>query len=519
MILRNVHRIHGIAQRQNARRLFHAGNGDPVSAMRDRGMIQAVTSERLSQQLRLHKTAIYAGFDPTAESLHVGNLLQIIGLLHFYIRGHDCVALVGGATGSIGDPSGRSTERTALSPEVLQRNTDRISHQLHKLFRNAKKHLRHNHNGKGEPSHGETLPTTTISVEVDGSLRIINNLQWFQGLHLLEFLSDVGRMARVGIMLSRDSVKNRMDTTEGLSFTEFSYQLLQAYDFAHLHSAHNVQVQIGGSDQWGNIVAGIDLIRRRSAQNGTSQSPLENDSEWDVSAYGVTLPLLTTSTGEKFGKSAGNAVWLDENMMSPYEFYQYLRRSPDSEVGKYLRFLTFLPTEEINRIMAEHKTAPQKHLPHRTLAREVTALVHGSDAAARAELQSLILFDNELNYLTRRAVLDAFGPQNTPPASTDDGHNSHHHHQEEILYRLPRYEAFPDGDESDTAMSVVELAVRSGVAKSKSAARKLVDANGLYLNGKKVAEHNPKIQKGQLLDGCIALLRSGKSKYKIILIE
>ncbi len=246
-------------------------------------------------------TAIYCGVDPTAKSLHLGNLVTLMGLLHFHIRGHQTIALVGGATGSIGDPSGRQSERVPLTQEVLQANVAGIESQIHRFFK---------HGASYAEKHG--FSTTNYLKP-----KVLNNFSWFNSMTVIDFLGSVGRYARVNTMLAKESVKSRMDTTQGISFTEFSYQLLQAYDFWYLYKHHDCRIQLGGSDQWGNITAGIDMISKRRTVDEE-----EKKDDMESRAFGITIPLLLTSTGEKFGKSAGNAVWLDESMTSVFDFYQ-----------------------------------------------------------------------------------------------------------------------------------------------------------------------------------------------------
>jgi tyrosyl-tRNA synthetase len=282
-------------------------------------------------------TAIYCGVDPTAKSLHLGNLVTLIGLLHFHIRGHQTIALVGGATGSIGDPSGRKSERVPLSQEILKENVDGIESQIHRFFKNGASYAEK----RGFQSQSYLTP------------KVLNNYSWFSSMTALDFLGSVGRYARVNTMLAKESVKSRMDTTQGISFTEFSYQLLQAYDFWYLYKNHECRIQLGGSDQWGNITAGIDLIYRRNQVESDEGQSKRDDMK--SRAFGITIPLLLTSTGEKFGKSAGNALWLDESMTSVFDFYQFLMKTTDADVGKYLEMFTFLNPDQVGEIMKEHQ--------------------------------------------------------------------------------------------------------------------------------------------------------------------
>jgi len=305
-----------------------------VQILKDRGLVQDTTGEGLEKLVGSKKVSVYCGFDPTAESLHLGNLLGIIVLSWFQRCGHTPVALVGGATGRVGDPSGKSTERPVMTDDVIERNVSGIGGILQKLL-----------------TAGEAEP------------KIVNNLDWYGGMGFLTFLRDVGKYARVGTMLSKDSVKTRLNSDTGISFTEFSYQLLQGYDFVHLLQNHGVNVQIGGSDQWGNITAGTELARK-----------ILGGEEGDgVECYGLTFPLLVDSTGKKFGKSEGGALWLRADMLSPYKFYQYLFATVDADVVKFLKMLTFLPMAEIAAMEAAMQE--EGYMPNtaqRLLAEEAT---------------------------------------------------------------------------------------------------------------------------------------------------
>ncbi|KND04490.1 tyrosine-tRNA ligase [Spizellomyces punctatus DAOM BR117] len=319
-------------------------------------------------------------------------------------------------------------------------------------------------------------------------VKVLNNFDWFKDIGVLEFLSDVGRLARVSIMLSRESVRSRLDSPEGISFTEFSYQLLQAYDFYYLFSRERCRVQIGGSDQWGNIMAGMDIIKRKTGRPET-QAAVDSDLEREPAAFGLTIPLVTTATGEKFGKSAGNAVWLDENLVSHYDFYQFFRRTPDSEVQKYLRYFTFLPEEDIEKLMVQHTVTPEKHIPQRTLAREVTELVHGDDAAHKAQIMAEVLFDGNLAETRGVDILAAF--------SGDDR-----------LAELRRTAVI--------GTDIVQVALACGAVKSKSAGRKLLASGGLYLNNMKVNPSGKVIEEEDMLDGVVFLIRTGKSNHRVV---
>ncbi|KAJ3261462.1 tyrosyl-tRNA synthetase [Chytriomyces hyalinus] len=463
---------------------------DPVAhSLHWRGLVAATTSPRIHNHLAASSTAVYAGFDPTAKSLHVGNLLTIVALIHFAAAGHSPVALVGGATGSIGDPSGRSSERSVLSREIIVENCSGIRNQLERIFKNAKVTM-----NRHDPAASSDTTTSKVSSFVE-RVQVLDNYAWFKDFSFLDFLGSVGRLSRVSTMLSRESVKSRLDAPDGISFTEFTYQLLQAYDFHHLYTSHNVTVQIGGSDQWGNILSGIDLIRRMKPQQQQLQPA---SSEQDVSSssdtvFGLTIPLVTTASGEKFGKSAGNAVWLDPELVSPFDFYQFFRRTPDGEVERYLNYFSFLSKDAIAELMAKHQQTPEHHLPQRKLAYEVTHLVHGEAAANQSEFKSQLLYDSATltSLPTSKDIIDAF--------KGDDR-----------LVLMPQDQV--------SGASVCEVAAKAGAVKSVSAARKLISGGGLYVANNKVASHDARIQESDALDGRLVLLRAGKSKYTLVLM-
>ncbi|KAJ3177167.1 tyrosyl-tRNA synthetase [Geranomyces variabilis] len=469
----------------------------PIDRLQERGLVHSVTSPSLSRLLKTEKTAVYAGFDPTATSLHVGNLLQIIGLLHFQALGHQTIALVGGATGAIGDPSGKSSERVALDPDTLTANVSSIDAQLRRVFTNAHAYMSRRASLLSSSSSSASTQSSppSLSSPADSSaalphVKILNNLTWFENLSLLSFLSDAGRLARVSIMLARDSVRTRLDSPEGISFTEFSYQLLQAYDFWHLYRTEGCRVQIGGSDQWGNILAGMDVIRRKVGRADDARVGGEEE-EAEPLAFGVTLPLVTTAKGEKFGKSEGNAIWLDPELVSPYEFYQFFRRTPDSEIQRYLQYFTMLPLSTINATMSAHSAHPGKHTPQRLLAAEVTELVHGPDAAHKAQTMSQVSFDGSLTDTRGADILAAFAG-------------------DERLVTLSRAKV--------VGADVVQLALACGAVKSKSSGRKLLASGGLYLNNAKIPPENRTVSDADLIDGVACVVRTGKSQQRVVAV-
>ncbi|KAJ0390562.1 hypothetical protein P43SY_012142 [Pythium insidiosum] len=344
--------------------------------------------------------AVYCGFDPTADSLHLGNLLQGIALRHFQLAGFRPILLVGGATGRIGDPSGKSEERVLLTDDV-------VSHNASQLLRGL-------------------APVVDFDCPRTGAM-VLNNADWHSRMSAVDWMRDIGRHFRVNTMLTRESVKKRLDTEQGISFLEFSYQLFQAYDFLHLHRHHHCVAQLGGSDQWGNIVSGTELIRKSIGKD----------------AFGVTLSLLTTASGEKYGKSAGNAVWLDANKTSVFDFYQYFLRADDRDVEQLLKSFTFLELDEIDEIVHEHSKAPERRLAQHLLADTITTTMHGADALKGAKDATALLFGkaDDKNAVTLTAATVKSIAADAPLISL---------HRDQVV-----------------GQSLVDVAVRCGAAKSK----------------------------------------------------
>ncbi|XP_014897858.1 tyrosine--tRNA ligase, mitochondrial isoform X2 [Poecilia latipinna] len=310
--------------------------------------------DQLPRLLQSAPQTVYCGFDPTADSLHVGNLLAIIGLLHFRSAGHNVVALLGGATAQIGDPSGKTSERERLSAEVVEENTRGIRESIQRIFINHEVLF-----------HDRSRPLGTVNV--------LNNRSWYKSWEVVDFLSETGRHFRMGTMLSRHSVQSRLRSADGMSLTEFTYQVFQAYDFYHLHQIYGCRIQLGGTDQLGNLMSGHEYIHKVSGEE----------------VYGLTIPLVTSTTGDKLGKTAGNAVWLNRDKTSPFELYQFFLRQSDASVERYLKLFTFLPLEEVEKLMEQQREDPSKRLAHKRLAAEVTKLVHGKEgleSAKRSEL-------------------------------------------------------------------------------------------------------------------------------------
>jgi tyrosyl-tRNA synthetase len=416
-----------------------------LDILKERGFVEAMTSEELYPHLA-ESRKIYCGFDPTCESLHLGNMIALMGLAWFQRFGHTPVAVIGGATGMIGDPSGKSKERQLLDESTIRKNEEGIKKNLEAIldFRNS--------------SHNAILA---------------NNFDWFKNFYLIDFLRDVGKFFRVGPMLAKESVRARLNSEEGISFTEFSYQLLQGYDFLYLSEQYGVTVQIGGSDQWGNITAGNDLIRKVKNR----------------SVFGVTFPLLTTSEGKKFGKTEEGSVWLSPDKLSPYHFYQYLYRTADSDVIKLMRLLTFMEMDEIRDY--ERRLSSSSYVPNaaqKRLAQEITRIVHG-----------------DIGLDTAIRVTDAASPgaQATLDASM----------LENVASDMPSYELNVT-QIIDTKL--VDLIIKIGLQNSKGEARRLIRNGGVYLNNEKISDENRTIKESDLIDQRLLLLAVGK-KNKILI--
>lgn len=442
---------------------------DIVSVLQSRGLIQDITSPELQRVSSQESMTVYCGFDPTAESLHLGNLLGIIVLSWFQKCGHQPVALLGGATARVGDPSGKSAERPVLSEETIERNTAAIKKTLTQLL---------------APPPGSALKEPVI----------VNNVDWFGSMSLLTFLRDVGKHARIGTMLAKESVKRRLESESGISFTEFSYQLLQGYDYLHLSRTIGARVQVGGSDQWGNIIAGTDLVRKLSEQEESSEMRENNESfsENEPLCFGMTFPLLLKSDGSKFGKSEDGAVWLNADMMSPYQMYQFLLKSTDEDVGKFLRMLTFVPVEEIEAL--EESMKRPDYIPNtaqRLLAEEVTRFVHGDEGVQQALNATAALAPGSKTKLDA-AALEAVA-SDAPTASLS---------YSEVVEK-----------------PLADIMVAAGMQPSKAAVRRLIKGGGVRLNNEKVEDELATVRKDDLIDGRLLLLAAGKKNKLLLKIE
>jgi tyrosyl-tRNA synthetase len=404
-------------------------------------------SEGLEEVLAKQKITAYIGFDPTAASLHVGSLLPIMGLVRLQQYGHTPIALVGGGTGMIGDPSGKTLERQLLSKEQIEHNLEGIREQL---------------------SHFLDFEART------NAAMLVNNADWLAPLSLVDFLRDTGKYFTVNYMLAKESVKRRYEQGEGISFTEFSYMLLQAYDFLVLYDRYDCILQMGGSDQWGNIVAGTELIRKLRGDRG----------------YGAVFPLVTTSGGIKFGKTEAGTIWLDPRLTSPFRFYQFWFNTDDRDVVKYLKYFTMLNRQEIAELETSVVVAPEKREAQRRLAQEVTRMVHGEANLRKAIQASQVLFGGEITDLSAEDVLDIFAEV---PSSA-----------------MPR--ALFEGE----GLPLVDAVVASGFATSKGAARRIIEAGGVYVNNRRVTDVRAMIGLSDLIDGQYLVMRKGAREYHLI---
>ncbi len=413
-----------------------------------RGLINQTTDDQnLPAWLGEKSRTVYVGFDPTADSLHVGHLLALMILRRFQQAGHRPIPLIGGATGMIGDPSGKSEERKLLSVDTLRANVAGMERQLRRFL------------------------------DFDGprSAILVNNYDWMGRFGYLEFLRDVGKHFPVNVMLTKDSVKSRLNRDDsGLSYTEFSYMLLQAYDFVHLNAEFGCELQVGGSDQWGNITAGIDLARRMRG----------------VQLHGMTCPLLTKSDGTKMGKTESGALWLDPDRTSPYQFYQYWINLDDADIDKCLRFFTDLDENRITAVVAQHRSAPERRQGQRTLAAELTRLVHGDEGLATARKATEIFFGAEISQL-------------------DDGQ------LRGIFADVPSKE-LPRDRLAGEGLWIVDALVESGLAKSKGDARRTIEQGGAYVNNRRVDSMETRLHAEDLASETMMVLRSGKKRYALL---
>ena len=418
-----------------------------LDELRWRGLIHQCTDEQaLAKQLASGPQTVYIGFDPTASSLHVGSMMQLMTLRRFQKAGHRPIALVGGATGMIGDPSGKSEERNLLSPEQLQQNVAGVAAQMRRF----------------------------LDFDGDHPALLLNNYDWMHGYSYLHFLRDIGKSFPIGAMMGKESVRSRLDSEAGLSYTEFSYMLLQAYDFVHLCREHDCLIQAGGSDQWGNITAGIDLGRRMLGKQ----------------LFGITAPLLTTSDGRKMGKTEQGAIWLDPNRTSPYQFFQYWKNVADDDVMKCIAFLTEIQPEEYDQLAEATKSDPGRRAAQNRLAQWMTELVHGSDGLESANRASKILFGGELGRQSDASLGEIF---------TD----------------------VPSSEVSREKLSgegywIVQGLQDAGLAKSGGEARRAIQDGGVYVNNIRVTNVDQRLTEADLASETVMVLRKGKRSYALL---
>jgi tyrosyl-tRNA synthetase len=413
-----------------------------------RGLVYDFT-EGLPEVLAKEKVTVYIGFDPTSDSLQVGNLLALMGLARLQRFGHTPIALAGGGTGMIGDPSGKSQERQLLPLAQIEANVEAIKPQLRRF----------------------------LDFEArDNPAQVQNNADWLRAISMMDFLRKVGKHFTVNYMVAKDSVKSRLEREDGISYTEFSYMLLQAYDFLHLFDDQNCTLQAGGSDQWGNITAGVELIRRvRGAR-----------------AHGLVYPLVTNSEGAKLGKTVSGTIWLDPKRTSPYRFYQFWLNQEDAEVIDYLKYFTWLTQPEIEELAHKVEVQPERREAQRTLAREVTRIVHGETALAKAEQAADVLFGGDIAGLGAEDIQDIMA--DVPRT------------------KLPQQELEGEGED------LVNLLAATGVASSKGNARRLIKGGGVYLNNVRVSDTGQRVTLADSIEGQFIVLRRGKKNYHLVQI-
>ncbi|MEI1978299.1 tyrosine--tRNA ligase [Staphylococcus aureus] len=412
-----------------------------IEDLKWRGLIYQQTDEQgIEDLLNKEQVTLYCGADPTADSLHIGHLLPFLTLRRFQEHGHRPIVLIGGGTGMIGDPSGKSEERVLQTEEQVDKNIEGVSKQMHNIFEFG-------------TDHGAVL---------------VNNRDWLGQISLISFLRDYGKHVGVNYMLGKDSIQSRLE--HGISYTEFTYTILQAIDFGHLNRELNCKIQVGGSDQWGNITSGIELMRRMYGQ---------------TEAYGLTIPLVTKSDGKKFGKSESGAVWLDAEKTSPYEFYQFWINQSDEDVIKFLKYFTFLGKEEIDRLEQSKNEAPHLREAQKTLAEEVTKFIHGEDALKDAIRISQALFSGDLKSLSAKELKDGF--KDVPQVTL-----------------------------SNDTTNIVEVLIETGISPSKRQAREDVNNGAIYINGERQQDVNYALAPEDKIDGEFTIIRRGKKKYFMV---
>lgn len=432
---------------------------DFVEELKWRGMLHDVMPGT-DDQLKNEMTAAYVGIDPTADSLHIGHMVGVMMLKHFQNAGHKPIALIGGATGMIGDPSGKSEERNLLDEATLRHNQDALQKQLSKFL--------------------------DFESDIPNAAELVNNYDWMKGFSFLEFIRDVGKHITVNYMMAKDSVKKRLSPDgkdiQGMSFTEFTYQLVQGYDFLQLYTTKNCKLQMGGSDQWGNITTGTELVRRKAGGK----------------AYALTCPLITKADGRKFGKTEKGNIWLDPEKTSPYKFYQFWMNVTDDDAAKYIRIFTMLGKEQIDTLIAEHAEAPHARLLQKTLAKEITVMVHSEEAYNAAVEASAILFGKgtkeQLETLDEATFLDVF-----------DG--------------VPQFTITRETLADEGIVLADLVAEQTKIFPSKGDFRRTAKGGGVYLNQEKITDANANITNDHLLQGKYLLMRKGKKNYNLIIVQ
>ena len=412
-----------------------------IEDLKWRGLIYQQTDEAgIEELLNKKQVTLYCGADPTADSLHIGHLLPFLTLRRFQEHGHRPIVLIGGGTGMIGDPSGKSEERVLQTEEQVEANVQGISNQMHKLF----------------------------EFGTDKGAVLVNNKDWLGQISLISFLRDYGKHVGVNYMLGKDSIQTRLE--HGISYTEFTYTILQAIDFGHLNRELNCKIQVGGSDQWGNITSGIELMRRMYGQ---------------TEAYGLTIPLVTKSDGKKFGKSESGAIWLDADKTSPYEFYQFWINQSDEDVIKFLKYFTFLSKEEIDQLEQSKEEAPHKREAQKALAENVTRFIHGEDALNDAIRISQALFSGDLKSLSAKELKEGFKD-------------------------VPQVELSKD------TTNIIDALIETGIGSSKRQAREDVNNGAIYINGVRQQDVNYELTDEDKIEGAFTIIRRGKKKYFMV---
>ncbi|WP_442869499.1 tyrosine--tRNA ligase [Brevibacillus sp. AG] len=402
---------------------------------------QQTDAEGLRELTNEKAVSLYCGVDPTGDSMHIGHLIPFMVLKRFQLAGHRPVILIGGATGTIGDPSGRQSERSLQTLEQIQENVDKLTAQMKKLF----------------------------ITEGDNQIRLVNNYDWTHKINVIEFLRDYGKNFSINTMLAKDVVSSRLES--GISFTEFSYQILQSLDYLHLYKHEDVQLQIGGSDQWGNITSGLDLIRKKEGS--------------EAKAFGLTIPLMLKADGTKFGKTAGGAIWLDPNKTTPFEFYQFWANTDDRDVVKYLKYFTFLSKEEIDELAEKVQTEPHKREAQKALAEEMTRFVHGEELLEQAKRITAALFTGDIKSLSADEIEQGFK-------------------------EMPTYESTLE------TKNIVDWLVEIGIEPSKRQAREDITKGAISINGERVSDLELEVMPSLAIGGRFIIIRKGKKNYSLV---